>query len=476
MTTTNATTETFRSEPTFIREYRLEQLDAVLMQISKRARKLNVAAPTRELTGNERIDTKTIAGSEVKIRSVEVIVTGETPKFPGWKLIAVVSHEDGIVDVVPGESCPADQRDRGTICDHCNRNITSRKKTMVLRKDDDGSVVQVGTTCIGDFLGTLKFDPQLALAYLTQIMSVLEGCGGMDNEDLDGTDSPDGYGGGGRQTFVEDMETILNWTAGWLVDNPWISGGKAYETHSTATKSHVIDLIWAPRFTGKYAAEQRAQYQAAKDRAQDAITEDRKAEVKAALKWVQEAAAADEDNDYLAACATLAANGHAAGRRFGYACSILTSYRRHVDGEEAKRERKPDVNEHVGTVGDRLTLDVRMVADVRPIDSDFGTSYLHTFKDAGGRIFKTFASHRLADNRGATLVIKGTVKKHGEWQDSKETTLSRCAIIVAGEGAAMDAARELLAGDVSRPADDPAMLELDTAVKFMKRAKVWRLK
>lgn len=466
---TATTTNTFRSEPTFIRDYRLEQLEAALKQISKRARKLGVAAPSYELTGNTRINEKQVAGFPVKIRSVEVVVTGETPRFPGWKMIAVVSHEDGIVDVVPGETCPPDQRDRGAVCDHCKRNDPRRKKTMVLRKDADDSVVQVGTTCIGDFLGSLKFDPQLALSYLSQIMSVLEGCEDVQDEDYT-------YGGAGRQTLVEDLNTILTWTAGWLVDNPWISGGKAYETRSTATKSHVQDLIWSPKFTGNYAAEQRAAYQAAKDRARDAVTDDHRAEVKAALQWVQDASSADEENDYLAACATLAANGLAAARRFGYACSILTSYRRHIERTEARADSQPDVNEYVGTVGDRLTLDVRMVADVKPIDSDFGTTFLHTFKDAGGRIFKTFSSYRLADNRGATLVIKGTVKRHGEWKDSKETTLGRCAVIVKGEGALMEAARELLKGDVSRPADDPAMLELDTAVKFMKRAKVWRLK
>jgi hypothetical protein len=69
------------------------------------------------------------------------------------------------------------------------------------------------------------------------------------------------------------------------------------------------------------------------------------------------------------------------------------------------------------------------------------------------------------------------VKKHGEYQGHKETTLTRVSAIASGEGEQMDAALELVhAGEVARPADDPGMSELGTAVQFLKRKGVWRFK
>lgn len=472
---TETMNDTFRSEPTFVRHDRVELLESAIEQITRRAAKLGVAAPVLELTGQERIERRQVRNGaghydEVKVRHVEVVVSGETPHLPGWKLIAVVSHEDGVVDVIPGESCPPDQRDRGPVCDHCQRRQPNRKKTMVLR-NDAGQIMQVGTTCIGDFLGSLKFDPQLALSYAAAIFSLVADMG-MGNDDLDGTDH-DGPGGFRRVARVEDIETILAWTGGWLHDNQWISGGKAFAEDLTPTRAHVADLIWPPRFSGRFAAEQSAAYEAAKDKAREAITDELREEVRAAMKWVVQAAEADTDNDYLDACATLVQNGFAAVKRFGYVCSILPSYRRKVKGEADRAARTPDLQEHFGEVGTRYTLDLRLVGEVRPIESDFGTSYLHTFKDGAGRVFKTFASKRLADD-GAELVVKATVKKHDSYKDDVQTMLSR--VTVLAEGDLLGAARELLAGDVARAADDSAMLSLGTAVKFMKRDKVWRLK
>ena len=114
------------------------------------------------------------------------------------------------------------------------------------------------------------------------------------------------------------------------------------------------------------------------------------------------------------------------------------------------------------------------MTDARPIASDFGVSFLHTFKDADGRIFKWFGSSKVGE-KGAELVVKATVKKHDDYRGDVQTALSRVTVL-AEDGPELDAARELIEGDVARPADDAAMLALGSAVKYMKRAKIWRLK
>ncbi len=165
----------------------------------------------------------------------------------------------------------------------------------------------------------------------------------MGGEDDDG----EGFGGSRREALVENVEEVLLWTGGWLHDHAWISGGKAYAEGGTPTKSFVLDLIWPPRFGGPNARRDRDSYQRVKDAAAGAINDDMRAEVKAAMAWVVKAAAADLENDYLAACATLAENGFASARRFGYVCSILSSYRRHLGQVEEKAARQPDLNRTV---------------------------------------------------------------------------------------------------------------------------------
>jgi hypothetical protein len=65
---------------------------------------------------------------------------------------------------------------------------------------------------------------------------------------------------------------------------------------------------------------------------------------------------------------------------------------------------------------------------VRPIEGDYGTTYLYTLReDATGNVFKWFASREaLGDATGRTLQLQGTVKKHEEYNGLKSTVLTRC--------------------------------------------------
>ena len=476
MTTTTNQTEEFRSEPKFLALHRVPILREAIKACARRAEKLGVEPPRVETTGKTRIREREINGTPIKFMEEEVLVIGQTPKLPGWRLIAVVDHRDGVVDVVPGESCPPDQRDRGAICDHCKRTDNRRIKTMVLRHAERGEVVQVGTTCIGDFLGSHRFDPQAILRLLASVFEALATAGEpLSDEELE-------YGGGYRQGSRAASPTVaLEWTAGLLANHPWVSRSAAYTAHDgrIPTAAHVEDMIWPPRFSGKFAVQEARAYSEMKAQAREEISDEIREEVQAALRWVVTAAEADPDNDYLYNCAALAEAEGVTARRLGYVCSILPSYRRHVQKVEAEAARRSEladkVNGPVGEVGERLLLPVTVVEDPRPMPSDFGPCYLNTFETDDGRLVKWFGSSKLRA-KGAQLVLRGTVKRHGEYRDRIETTLSRVELVSDGEPLAADAARALLAGDVERPADDPGMLALGTAARYMKRAKVWRRK
>ena len=101
-------------------------------------------------------------------------------------------------------------------------------------------------------------------------------------------------------------------------------------------------------------------------------------------------------------------------------------------------------NEHVGAVGERLTLTLTLKSS-KLIQGGYGNSYLYNFEDAEGRAFKSFSTSGVSQpNRyrngwshlnsigpscplteGETYIIKGTVKAHDVWQGKKATTLTR---------------------------------------------------
>lgn len=84
---------------------------------------------------------------------------------------------------------------------------------------------------------------------------------------------------------------------------------------------------------------------------------------------------------------------------------------------------------HLGTVGARLTVEVE-VTNVRDFDGDYGTRYLVTMVTAEGHVLTTWTTGAFGRNaeKGDKATIKGTVKKHGEYQGVPQTELTRVAL------------------------------------------------
>lgn len=87
-------------------------------------------------------------------------------------------------------------------------------------------------------------------------------------------------------------------------------------------------------------------------------------------------------------------------------------------------EERPESN-YVGVVGERSKFIVT-VEYIKVLDSVYGYAYLHIMVDDKGNDIRWFGSNRLCE-KGETLTIKGTVKKHEVYDGRKQTILSRCA-------------------------------------------------
>lgn len=81
----------------------------------------------------------------------------------------------------------------------------------------------------------------------------------------------------------------------------------------------------------------------------------------------------------------------------------------------------------VGEVGEKIEIDVT-VDSVRTVNGYYGTTYLYKLIDTDGNDLTWFATRPALDGL-TNIKIKGTVKKHDEYNGNKQTLLTRVKVI-----------------------------------------------
>jgi hypothetical protein len=154
-----------------------------------------------------------------------------------------------------------------------------------------------------------------------------------------------------------------------------------------------------------------------------------------AIVWARALTDADvEENDYLFNLRAVCADEFIRPKRGGLAGSVIVAAERAFAKVKAAATDAQKSNLHVGTVNEKVELDLKLV-DTRVTEGYYGTTTLHKFEDAAGNSLCWFASNpefiKNADGSkrtmtvGETLRLKGTVKKQGDFRGRNQTTLTR---------------------------------------------------
>lgn len=103
---------------------------------------------------------------------------------------------------------------------------------------------------------------------------------------------------------------------------------------------------------------------------------------------------------------------------------------------EAKWKAEREASEYVGSVGDKITVEVTFSREVS-FETQFGTQYIYFFKDEAGNtlVWKTSASLCLDNldehnryvfvNKGDKIRFTASIKEHSEYKGEKQTILQR---------------------------------------------------
>ena len=328
-----------------------------------------------------------------------------TVAYDGWTFIATLQHlptgENIIRSISDEVDIPVQYRNVGSECDHCK--VNRYRKDTYLVQHEDGHIVQVGSTCIKDFLGGNSPDKILGKAsYLAELLTFLEGAG-----------SDGGYGGGGERLYY--INEFLALTGACIRDHGWLSKSKAEEFGKTPTVTHVQNnLSPTPGLRREYFSH---------------ITDADREKADKAVAWVE--SLSDEetnDNDYLYNIRAIARSGMVGWRTMGYAASILAAYDRTINGPAEKKDKL--ISQHVGTIKKREQFDLTLRRHLS-FDSAYGVVHRYIFVDPNGNVMVWKASREQDLEEGKRYLIKGTVTAHGEYKEVKQTEMNRCEIMVS---------------------------------------------
>ena len=326
------------------------------------------------------------------------------PRVGDFQFIARLERTDAgtIIDSIPGEELPKRFRECDGVCEHCR--VDRQRNHLFVVRDPEGQLVQVGRTCLRDFMGT---DTPASVAARFRWISELR-------------ELSDDYGIAAGAPVPDSAQELLAVTSVAIRLWGWVP--------KSAPEEAGQPTAWAitPWF---YCPSSDKQGLVDRDLMRAAITEADWGTAREVMEWIADGGESG-DSEYIHNVRMVLAPGSVPAARRGLACSAVAAYQRHL-GKLAERQRAAAAaatSRHVGEAGERLRgIQVRCDS-ARGIESQWGTTILYKFHDQEGNVMSWFSSGGADLEPGGQYVMDATVKAHSEFQGVPETQLTRAKV------------------------------------------------
>lgn len=391
--------------------WRLPAVMERIEKVNRKAAKLSVPAFTVDVSAPYLVQAHkhpdAVDSTDFKyVETVDVTIAGAPVQVSGFRFLGRVDFEDGmvIVNTLPGEQIPPRYRTTTPYCDHC-ASQRQRNNVFVFRREGDSQHVQVGRSCLKDFMG---HDPAQVLHSVSLWLDLAE--------DLDG----DERASNGHQVYVVEVDAVLAMTAavvaaraGAFVSRAQERTSAEWKTPLIATASLVSEQLFAPpqpprgwvRITPSEDDIQRA------------------AEAKA---WALASMTKSDQSDYEYNLTALLQQEVVQAKRIGLLASLIGVYARHL-GQVAERAKRVDA--HVGQIGQRREF-AATYAGCSSFDTDYGTCYIGRFETPEGLLVYKGGSPFWPSGikAGEEIAFTATIKDHADYKGAKQTLIQRAKV------------------------------------------------
>jgi len=409
-----------------ITEYRIHEtsmgwLDKKFKRMAKVAGQVGAKPPTYTILRGEYVERKKqLLGDDFEQGTGEydryyiITVEGEPPKLAGWSFVATLTHtKDGnLINKVPGtiEDVSGKYRTASPTCDYCGL-IRKRTDSFIVRSDA-GEYKQVGRNCLAKFLG--YSNPERVAGYAAMLANIRKAIEEQE-EKL--------FSGGGHGSDYRDLLSFLTMVVAVIEEHGWVSVAKARERDVTPTIREV-EFQLSPDIDKKdYRHLKITPTDEHKSRAQEAIDFARSEKL-------------TTDSDYKHNLKVSTAGDMFHNKASGVVASLIAFEDHDKEWERVQQQRREESekrkdeyrkSEYLGDIGERITVNVRVVRRM-VLDSPYGVTYLFRMLDGENNVVVWFSSNDiLEEDQWYTLI--GTVKKHDRYDDIKQTVLTRCKIV-----------------------------------------------
>jgi hypothetical protein len=365
--------------------HNLPLLATAVEKMNKRANKYGLASVKMEI--KEEFSRKVKAPAnfmgtqfvDLLMSFTRVSIEGETPIINGWKIIGRIDHTQGInIFHSSGGETISSKFERVPHCDHCNTKKIKAKSYIIYNGIEQK---QIGSGCMTHFFDKSVEEYLNYMAWFDAIKDQLKTFG-----DIESTATNNDYGYSPEDVIAVASAVITH-------------GGFKPSSEVGSTKELVINSLYGK---GGFKADDNDKELSRK-----------------VIQYFKDNDFEDEFNKNLKKLLNLSVIPY---KYIGHVVASIPVYNKAI---KPKAEKK--VSEYVGSIGDKITVKVKLKFKTA-IDGYYGTTLLHNFEDENGNIFVWFGNKSIGVVDDQYDILTATIKDHREYQDVKQTVITRAKI------------------------------------------------
>ena len=361
-----------------------------------------------------------ISSHKEVIRFIDVEADG-TARINGWRFAASLEFTDK-GNIIKGNGdleIPDRYYSCSPWCEHCKKAV-DRRRSFIVFNEESGEFKQVGRSCLVDYTGGLSAE---SAANVESFIKELETA----------SDFRD-YRGGYSDYY--DVKEFMAYAAE-AIRLYGYAKNDGYGIVSTTQRARELY-----EYDGKYGRMGRDALDRVEDAKGKGFDAKRSESVDLAKKVAAWIAGNEKNDNYYhnlkVACSLL----YCDRRTLGLLTSAFPSYNRELEYEaerrakEAKLAEESEKSSWVGEIGKRLSFKPASVVCVTSWETMYGETYIFKMEDEAGHVFTWKTSNYILGDDEPFEKITGTVKAHNEYRGVKQTELTRCRVVPAGEAVA----------------------------------------